>query len=85
MKICQHGNATRNKCHERKHILPFHVSGCKYFGCLMALQALNTHVSSCAWVVQAFNIVTKNKRYDIMEFLHKYGVKASEDISASIA
>merc|ERR1719162_1614374 len=23
----------------------------------------------------AFNIVTKNQRYDIMEFLHKYGVK----------
>lgn len=25
----------------------------------------------------AFNIVTKNKRYDIMEFLHKYGVKVN--------
>lgn len=25
----------------------------------------------------AFNIVTRNKRYDIMEFLHKYGVKVN--------
>jgi len=25
----------------------------------------------------AFNIVTRNKRYDLMEFLHKYGVKVS--------
>merc|ERR1719446_121064 len=25
----------------------------------------------------AFNIVTKNRRYDIMEFLHKYGVKVN--------
>lgn len=24
----------------------------------------------------AFNIVTQNKRYDLMEFLHTYGVKA---------
>merc|ERR1719482_2288629 len=25
----------------------------------------------------AFNIVTRNRRYDIMEFLHKYGVKVN--------
>jgi ankyrin repeat protein len=34
----------------------------------------------------AFNIVTKNKRYDIMEFLHKYGVKVnSSDIEGQTA
>merc|ERR1719253_1308855 len=29
----------------------------------------------------AFNIVTKNQRYDIMEFLHKYGVKVNSSDS----
>merc|ERR1719443_2414719 len=34
----------------------------------------------------AFNIVTKNRRYDIMEFLHKYGVKVnSSDIEGQTA
>merc|ERR1719253_1033425 len=34
----------------------------------------------------AFNIVTKNQRYDIMEFLHKYGVKVnSSDIDGQTA
>ena len=28
----------------------------------------------------AFNIVTQNKRYDLMEFLHTYGVKAGTDL-----
>merc|ERR1719446_1595608 len=34
----------------------------------------------------AFNIVTKNRRYDIMEFLHRYGVKVnSSDMEGQTA